>query len=303
MHKSTFSPLITGSTGFVGQNLMPHLKYEAMYPVALSLRGSWKSSVPENATAYIHLAGKAHDTANTSSAADYFQINTELTKELFELFLQSEARDFIYFSSVKAAADTVEGILTEDVRPTPLTPYGQSKLQAEEYLLSKQLPTGKRVLILRPCMIHGPGNKGNLNLLYSLAKKGLPWPLGAFHNQRSFLSIQNLNFVITELLKRPDVPSGIYNVADDESLSTNQLIELIAQVRKQQPKIWSLPSGIIRSAARLGDTLHLPLNSERLKKLTESYVVDNSKLKQVLNLHQMPISVKEGLSITLRSFE
>jgi nucleoside-diphosphate-sugar epimerase len=303
MDKSIPQPLITGSTGFVGQNLLPHLQTEGMSPNGISLRGAWKPLIPENASSYIHLAGKAHDTANTSGAEAYFKINTDLTKELFEHFLQSDARDFIYFSSVKAAADTVDGILTEQVIPTPLTPYGQSKLQAEEYLLSKQIPTGKRVLILRPCMIHGPGNKGNLNLLYSLAKKGLPWPLGAFHNQRSFLSIQNLNFVIAELLKRSDVPSGIYNVADDESLSTNQLIELIAQVRKQQPKIWSLPSGFIRSVARLGDTLHLPLNSERLKKLTESYVVDNSKLKQVLNLHQMPISVKEGLSITLRSFE
>ena len=296
-------PIITGSSGFVGQNLLPHLKYEGMYSMPLSLRGDWTSLVHKDATAYIHLAGKAHDTANTSSAEEYFQVNSELTKKLFDHFLQSEARDFIYFSSVKAAADTVQGSLTEDVNPLPCTPYGLSKLQAEQYLLSQELPVGKRVLILRPCMIHGPGNKGNLNLLYTLAKKGLPWPLGAFHNQRSFLSIDNLNFIIASLLRRPDVPSGIYNLADDEAISTNELIGIIAQVRKQKAKIWSLPKGLIQSIARVGDTLHLPLNQERLKKLTESYVVDNTKIKKALGIQQMPLSAKNGLIQTLQSFQ
>lgn len=296
-------PIITGVTGFVGRNLAPYLLNEGLTVRGVSLRGDWVPSIPTDATAYIHLAGKAHDTKKIDSEDAYFQINTGLTKKLFDLFLESSARDFIYFSSVKAAADTVIGALTEEVNPLPCTPYGLSKLQAEQYLLNRELPTGKRVIILRPCMIHGPGNKGNLNLLYSLAKKGLPWPLGAFHNQRSFLSIENLNFVITELLKRTEVPSGIYNVADDEPLSTNQLIELIAQVRKQKPKIWSLPVSMIKTTARLGDTLHLPLNTERLKKLTESYVVDNSKLKKALQISQMPISVKVGLVKTLRSFE
>jgi len=292
--------LITGSTGFVGQNLLPHLQKEGMSPMGISLRGDWSQKLSSEATAYIHLAGKAHDTSNTSRVDAYFQINTELTRELFEHFLKSDARDFIYFSSVKAAADSVEGILTEEVISAPITPYGQSKHQAEQYLLHASLPEGKRVFILRPCMIHGPGNKGNLNLLYSLAKKGLPWPLGAFHNQRSFLSIQNLNFVITELLKRPDVPGGIYNLADDEALSTNELIELIASVRNQSPRIWHVPVGLIQGVARLGDTLKLPLNSERLKKLTESYVVDNSKVKNALNIKQLPVRVYDGLKQTLR---
>ena len=84
------------------------------------------------------------------------------------------------------------------------------------YILSKEIPKGKRVYILRPCMIHGPGNKGNLNLLYQLVSKGLPWPLGGFQNQRSFLSVENLCFVIKELLENESIPSGVYQVADDE---------------------------------------------------------------------------------------
>jgi hypothetical protein len=71
-------------------------------------------------------------------------------------------------------------------------------------------------------MIHGEGNKGNLNLLYQLVSKGLPWPLGNFKNQRSFLSIENLCFVIREIVERNDILFGIYQVADDEALSTNE---------------------------------------------------------------------------------
>src|SRR5690606_19547965 len=131
------------------------------------------------------------------------------------------AKTFIFISSVKAAKDVVNGVLTEDVACDPVTPYGRSKRKAEEYILSKLL-SDKKVYILRPCMIHGPGNKGNLNLLFSFAKKGLPYPLAAFDNQRSFLSVDNLTFVIVRLLEKP-VPSGIYHLSDDGTFSTNEL--------------------------------------------------------------------------------
>jgi len=76
-------------------------------------------------------------------------------------------------------------------------------------------------------MIHGPGNKGNLNLLYKLVQKGLPWPLGAFENKRSFTSIDNLTHIITQIIEK-EIDPGIYQIADDEALSTNELIQLIA---------------------------------------------------------------------------
>jgi nucleoside-diphosphate-sugar epimerase len=95
----------------------------------------------------------------------------------------------------------VEGVLTEEVEPKPLTHYGKSKLMAEEYILSQPLSVGKSYYILRPCMIHGPGNKGNLNLLYQIVQKGIPYPLAAFENKRSFLSIENLCFIGAKTLK------------------------------------------------------------------------------------------------------
>ncbi|KFF13392.1 NAD-dependent epimerase/dehydratase family protein [Chryseobacterium soli] len=292
---------ITGASGFVGKNLSNFLKDNNYNIQNLSLRNKWK--INKNTKTIIHLAGKAHDTANTSQEEEYFKVNTELTKKLFDEFLNSDIKDFIYFSSVKATADTVDGILDEENVSNPQTHYGKSKLFAEEYLLSKNLPEDKRLLIIRPCMIHGPGNKGNLNLLYKVVEKGIPWPLAAFENKRSFLSIDNLNFLIYEILKNKNVPSGIYNFADDKSISTNDLIKIIGQASERKSRLWKLPSRMISSVAKLGDILKLPLNSERLKKLTESYEVSNEKIKHALNIKCMPVSAEDGLLKTIKSFK
>ncbi|MDP4271001.1 MAG: NAD-dependent epimerase/dehydratase family protein [Bacteroidota bacterium] len=311
--------LITGAYGFVGKNVAAYLKEQSgfelhaldviHYATALYQRQfTWeylKSIDWDTVDTVIHLAGKAHDTKNTSDAQSYFDVNYGLTKQIFDLFLQSKAKTFIFFSSVKAAADTVEGdMLLESHKANPQTPYGQSKLQAEEYIQSemqKLESTGKRVYILRPCMIHGPGNKGNLNLLYRLVRKGIPYPLGAFENKRSFTSIDNLCFVLMRLIEG-NVESGIYQIGDDEALSTNELISVISGTLGSRTRIWNINAGLIRSVAKAGDVLHLPLNSERLKKLTENYVVSNAKLKKALEIEKMPVSAQEGLRQTIKSF-
>ena len=293
--------IITGATGFVGKNLSKFLKEKGHHISPLSLRKAWE--LDQNAEAIIHLAGKAHDTKNTSAEKEYFEINTELTKKLFEEFLKTPAKDFIYFSSVKATADTVEGFLDENHTSNPQTPYGKSKLEAEEFLLSQKLPENKRLLIIRPCMIHGPGNKGNLNLLYKFVQKGIPYPLAAFENKRSFLSIDNLNFLILEMLSNKNVGSGIYNFADDEVLSTNELVKLIANTSGKKEKLWKISSKLISATAKMGDVMKLPLNSERLKKLTENYWVSNQKIKNALGIAKLPVSASEGLEKTIKSFK
>lgn len=293
--------IITGSSGFVGQNLSVYLAENSFEIEKISLRNSnWKNAL--TADAIIHLAGKAHDVKKTSDSSEYFKINSDLTKELFDAFLINDIRDFIYFSSVKAVADEAKDVLLEDAFPDPKTAYGKSKLQAEEYILSKEIPQGKRFFIIRPCMIHGPGNKGNLNLLYNLVSKGLPWPLGAFENQRSFLSIENLCFVIKELLQNLDITSGIYNVADDESLSTKDLIRILGQSLDKPNRIINIPQNWIKAIVRAGDILKLPFNSEHLQKLTENYVVSNSKIKKYIG-KDFPVTAREGLLYTFNSFK
>ena len=290
------SIFLTGSSGFVGSSFLNHFNNEA---TRVSSRGN--ESNLDGTEVVIHLAGKAHDLKNTSAAREYYDVNTELTQKVFDAFLASDAKVFITLSSAKAVADEVDGYLTEEQIPNPITHYGKSKLLAEQYILSQPIPDWKRVYILRPCMIHGPGNKGNLNLLYKLVSINIPWPLGAFENKRSFCSIDNLMFIIKELIEREEIPSGIYNVADDEPLSTNELIGLIAQSQNRSPKLWNISKKFIEGVASIGDKLRLPLNTERLHKLTSSYVVSNAKIKAAIG-KPLPVSSKEGLLKTFKSF-
>ena len=318
--------LITGIHGFVGSNLVAALKANhqlyGLDIVAPQKEGVLKTfcwNDIENASslmcqlpffdAIIHLAGKAHDTKNKSSAQLYFDVNTRLTQLIFDFFLASSAKKFIFFSSVKAVADTVEdGELTEEVIPAPIGPYGESKIKAEEYILDRlktvdflKQSEDKKVYILRPCMIHGPGNKGNLNLLYDIMKKGIPWPLGSFENRRSFTSIDNLSYVVERLLIQ-DVASGIYHMGDDEALSTNELIKLICETMGKTSHIWKVNKCILERCAGLGTMLHLPFNKERLRKLTENYVVSNVKIKTALGIDKMPVRAEDGIRKTIRFF-
>jgi nucleoside-diphosphate-sugar epimerase len=294
--------LITGSSGFVGSNLLNHYSSnENIRIFKLDLRFSGDIVIPDTINSVIHLAGKAHDLKNIGNSDEYFFVNFDLTKKLFDAFLESNAKVFITLSSVKAIADEVIGELTEEVFANPATHYGKSKLLAEQYILSKEVTMGKRVYILRPCMIHGPENKGNLNLLYNLVLKGFPWPLGDFENKRSFCSIENLCFIIKELIEREDIPSGVYNVADDIPLSTNEVIRLIGESKGKVTRILNFNKSFIHLLARIGDLMKLPLNTERLSKLTESYRVSNAKIKKALG-KPLPVSSRDGLMRTFESF-
>lgn len=325
--------LITGIHGFVGSNLVKTLSkqhniygLDIVFPEKAGVikTFSWDDldslEFPE-IDAVIHLAGKAHDTRNKSAADVYFKVNTGLTQRIFDWYLkQPSAHKFIFFSTVKSAADRVEGeFLTEECVPTPVGPYGESKIKAENYIIEHFAPKAlsrpfhnfddsdsvvpdKKVYIMRPCMIHGPGNKGNLNLLFNVVKKGIPWPLGAFENRRTFTSVGNLCYVIDSLIAK-DVPSGIYHMADDEALSTNELIRIICEGVGKKPHIWCIPRGLMNAVAKVGGWLHLPLNPLRMQKLTENYVVSNAKIKDALGIERMPVRAEEGLLFTIKSFQ
>ena len=314
--------LITGVHGFVGSNLVRYLapanEIYGLDIVAPEKEGvvktfSWDdldAGLIPSVDAIVHLAGKAHDTKNQAAAEVYFKVNTGLTQKMFDYFLaHPDIRKFVFFSTAKAAADKVDGVLTEEVVPAPVGPYGESKIAAEKYILEKmeilrqaQDDSAKRVYIFRPCMIHGPGNKGNLNLLYNVVRKGIPWPLGAFENRRTFTSVENICFAVNGVLTK-DVPSGIYNMGDDEALSTNELIEEICKSLGKKAHIWRLPKGLMNGVAKVGGWLHLPLNPERLRKLTENYISSNAKIKKALGVERMPVDAREGLQVTLEAFK
>ena len=212
--------IITGASGFVGKNLTRLFNEFGNEVFPLSLRkDDWK--LPKSASAIIHLAGIEKDTGSASNHDEYFQVNSYLTEKVFQAFLTSDIKDFIFISSIKAAADFSPVILTENAIPNPISPYGKSKLLAEQLISKYDLPENKRLIILRPCLIHGPEDTGNLKLLYKIAEKGIPYPFGNFKNERSYVSVNNLSFLLTNIIQKSQFKSGIYNVSDDASMSTN----------------------------------------------------------------------------------
>ena len=296
--------LITGASGFVGSNLSSFFKDSNYRLEPLSLRNSdWKENIAP-ADVFINLAGKAHDHNGEATEKDFFEANYELVKQLYNCFLNNSASLFIHISSIAALEEeSAEGIISEEYIPNPKSHYGRSKRKAEEFLLGQMLPEGKKIVILRPTMIHGPGDKGNLKLLYKIINKGIPYPLGAFDNKRSFTGIDNLCFIIQKIIEKKDViASGVYNVADDEPLSTLQIIKTIGRISHKKASVLKVPKFLINFFAKTGDVLKLPLNSKRLIKMTSSLIVSNADIKQAVAIEKFPLTAQDGLDKTIRSF-
>lgn len=308
--------LITGVSGFVGSNLMEYLLRNGLFKITGSSRDKNKieylkpriNSICSNDeifekglqfNAYVHVSGKVYDLNDKKNDHEYYKANFEDTRKLFDHFLKDPiATSFIFLSTIHVLTESPEVELEETYDPQPFTPYGKSKYKAEKYI-QKHCPPDKKYYILRPSMIHGPGNKGNLNLLYKLVKSGIPYPVGAFNNKRSFVSIENVCFVIRELINS-EVKEGVYHIADDEPTYTHDLVKLIAETIDKKTRIWNIDPKILEFIASVGDHIPIPLNSHRLKKLTGDFVVSNKKLKKAIG-KPLPIKAEEGLKLTLNN--
>jgi nucleoside-diphosphate-sugar epimerase len=305
--------LLTGVTGFLGTSLVDYFqrdpstvlygygrnreearrKFQDMNLVIVDSYDSQKLNELK-IDVIIHLAGIAHDLKGNFKPSDYYEVNFEGTKKIYKDFLHSSASKFIFLSSIKAAIDSWPTAVDEHITCHPISDYGKSKLLAEQFIQSQKLPPNKAFYILRPCMIHGPGNKGNLNVLYKFVKKGIPFPFGAFKNERSFLSIDNFTAIVNQLLRK-EVSSGVYHLSDSETLSTLSLYKLICQVVRQKERVWFVPKALIKSFFFLfGKT-------GQLNKLTENAIVNNTKILSAINI-KLPVGSKEGLTKTIKSF-
>lgn len=295
---------IIGASGFIGQNLLKSLS-NSFEVKAISLRNNdWKDAI-QDADVFINLIGKAHDYKGTATEADYFYANLDLAKEVFNEFVTSDAKLFIHISSLAAIEEFENNTpLLEDHKANPQSFYGKSKRAAEEWLLGQNLPSRKKIIILRPPMVHGPGDKGNLGFLHKLISKGIPYPLASFDNQRSFISIDNFSFFIKEIIEKQDLlRSGIYHICDDEPISTKQIINVIKIVESKSVMNLSIPKFIVKGLAKVGDILPIPLNTKRLKKMTSNLTLSNQKIKTALNIKQLPLSAEEGIINTIKSFK
>ncbi|MDR6923466.1 MULTISPECIES: NAD-dependent epimerase/dehydratase family protein [Chryseobacterium] len=296
---------VFGSSGFIGKNLVKSLQ-QNFDVQEISLRNSeWEKNLSEETKIFINLVGKAHDHKGTATEKDYYFANVDLAQSLFEAFKKTDAELFIHISSL-AALEEFESVkpLLETDQCNPVSLYGKSKRKAEEWLLQQYLPEGKKLIIIRPPMVHGPGDKGNLGLLYKIISKGIPYPLASFNNERSFISIGNFIFYIEQIIQKyNNLNSGIYHIADDETVATNEIIEVIKKVENLKIPNISLPRFLVKAIARCGDFLPIPLNTKKLKKLTNNLLVSNQKIKNALEIDELPLTAREGLELTIKSFK
>lgn len=293
--------IYTGPSGFIGKNIKEFYgNYYDLIPY--SIRYQNNQTIKLEGDILLHLGGKAHDFSRTSTSSDFEEANFLLTKQLYDAFLESDCTKFIYISSIKAVADFSEEILDEEITPHPHTDYGISKLKAENYIINKNTTQNKSYIILRPCMIHGNGNKGNLNFLYNFIKKGIPFPFGNFESKRSFLSFENLAFILKEIIDRTEIPNGIYNVSDNEPLKITKLVKIIAKALDKKVVILKIPVKLIYLIAKIGNSINLFFNTENVNKLTQNYIVSNEKILSVIKC-ELPLTSEEGIYKTIIGFK
>lgn len=308
--------LITGISGFIGSNLKDYLKKDPHMHISGASRSRskieyLKAGIKEiysnkqlfkkrpGFDVYIHLSGKVYNARDKKNEKEYYKANYEMTKRFIDLFSSDKrAKSFIFLSTIHVLTENPKVVLDESYPPKPFTPYGKSKFKAENYI-QEHCPPDKNYYILRPSMIHGPGNKGNLNLLYKLVSLGIPYPVGAYNNKRSFVSIENLCFIIKEIIQQ-EIEPGLYHVADDNPTYTHDLVKMIAETTGKKGRTWDVSPRVLNAFAKIGNVIPFFINEHRLNKLTGDFIVSNSKIKKALG-KPLPIQADEGLIKTLKS--
>ncbi|MEX0332298.1 MAG: NAD-dependent epimerase/dehydratase family protein [Puniceicoccaceae bacterium] len=288
--------LVTGATGFLGRRLCQRLQdQEGVHIRAVGRRrqdGPWQSflevdlaqdSLPsealEGVSTIYHLASKAHAVSESASAASsYRPIIVDATRRLLELARKKEVQCFVYMSSVKAMGEgNPAGMnlapLVEQSPHTPQGPYGLAKAEAEEAVLGSGI---EHAVVLRPVMVYGPGEKGNLPRMVEAVRKGRFPPLPDTGNRRSMINVDDLVEFTMRASNYPIAAGKTYILAGDDAPSTRHLYDLIREANGFPPKSWSIPMFVLQAGAFVGSLLgsvigkRLPLDRETLHKLTGS---------------------------------
>lgn len=293
--------VLTGTTGYIGQNLTKYFNSKSKKNKSISLRfQNWHKMMPLETETIIHLAAINLNPQDSAFDEEYFRVNTELTSKLFRYFLNSNAKTFIFLSTTELI-DKHTTDVTENSKVNPTNPFLQSKLDAEQFVLKQDLPEGKRAIILRVAPVYGRETKSTLHDTFSFCKR-FPWFFGVFDTKQSFCNIDNLTEIIAQISENTGVPSGIYNVADNEPISSIQLVNWIAAVFDKKAKIIKVPKGILNLFAKIGDMLNWEFNSNKLFELSHSRIVNGNKIKAALDKNKMPVETETAVLKTIEYY-
>lgn len=295
--------LVTGGTGFLGQALLHKLLVSGRRPLIAAVRRNktdfpaevmvewvgelssstdWSTCLQEVGVV-IHCAARAHvmkeETADP--LLEYRRVNVHGTLALAEQAVKAGVRRFIYISSVKVNGEHTASNIpfrAEDI-PAPEDAYGISKLEAEQGLLALARNTGMEVVIIRPPLVYGPGGKGNFASMVRWVRKGMPLPLGAVHNKRSLVALENLvDFIVmcADPERSPRAANEVFLISDGEDVSTMELLRKVARAYCVEARLLPVPARWIQAAATM---LGKGAVADRL---LGSLVVDNSKARELL---------------------
>ncbi|WP_353169781.1 NAD-dependent epimerase/dehydratase family protein [Flavobacterium sp.] len=293
--------VLTGTTGYIGQNLTTYFNSISKKNKSISLRfQNWHEMMPLETETIIHLAAINLNLRDSSFDEEYFRVNTELTTKLFRFFLHSNAKTFIYLSTIELIDKQILEV-SENAKVNPTNPFLQSKFDAEQFILKQELPEGKRAIILRVATVYGRETKSSLHDTFRFCKK-FPWFFGIFDSKQSFCYIDNLTAIIAQISEKKAVPSGIYNVSDNEPIVTTELIKWIADVFDKKAKIIKVPKGILTLFAKTGDLFKWEYNSTKLLEISQSRTINGNKVKEALEITKMPFDTETSVLKTIEYY-
>ncbi|WP_353077903.1 NAD-dependent epimerase/dehydratase family protein [Flavobacterium sp.] len=293
--------VLTGTTGYIGQNLTKYFNSKSKKNKSISLRfQNWHKMMPLETETIIHLAAINLNPQDSAFDEEYFRVNTELTSKLFRYFLNSNAKTFIFLSTTELIDKHIYEV-TEDAKVNPTNPFLQSKLDAEQFILKQNLPEGKRAIILRVAPVYGRETKSTLHDTFSFCKR-FPWFFGVFDTKQSFCNIDNLTEIIAQIAENTSVSSGIYNVADSDPISSVQLVNWIAEVFDKKAKIIKVPKGILNLFAKIGNMFNWEFNSKKLFELSHSRIIVGNKILAALDKNKMPVDTETAVLKTIEYY-
>lgn len=311
--------LVTGASGFVGRRLCRYLLSNGFSVIGATRASTGSLGLPDLDTEVIgdigglvdwrpllkgvdqivHTAARVHvmDRSDNDALTHYRSVNVEGTRRLAEQAAEVGVRRLIFLSSIKVNGEATSPghPFTAESRYCPVDPYGRSKSEAEQMLLSFGRENGLEVVVIRPPLVYGPGVGANFRAMVRVLHRGLPLPFAAIKNKRSLVYIDNLVDLILHCIKAENASGKIFLVSDGEDLATPELLRVLSEGLGRSARLFPIPVALLRFIGVMTG------KTEAISRLAGSLQVDIRETRETLDWTP-PVTASHGLLATAKSF-